>query len=144
MLVNRIFIVFFPISFLLRFYSVLILADSLLCLTVTKMDIHINVVILTFASLSLVSVPLPLFRCDKELAVSVGWSVCWSVGRVTQSFDNPHVTPYWPTWPCCSDLCFLGFGFCMEFSWDFDSPRTSMTSVIFSSFFDESSFWVFI
>ena len=23
------------------------------------------------------------------------------VGRsVTQSFDNPHVAPYWPTWPC--------------------------------------------
>ena len=61
MLVNRIFIVFFPISFLLRFYSVLILADSLLCLTVTKMDIHMNLIIVTVASLSLVSVPIPLF-----------------------------------------------------------------------------------
>ena len=29
--------------------------------------------------------------------------VCWSVGllvgRVTHSFDDPHVAPYWPTWP---------------------------------------------
>ena len=39
---------------------------------------------------------------------SVGWSVGWSVGllvgllvgRVTHSFDDPYVTPYWPTWPC--------------------------------------------
>ena len=23
-----------------------------------------------------------------------------SVGRVTHSFDDPHVAPYWPTWPC--------------------------------------------
>ena len=27
--------------------------------------------------------------------------VCWSVGLlVTHSFDDPHVAPYWPTWPC--------------------------------------------
>ena len=32
--------------------------------------------------------------------MSVGWLVGWSVGRVTQSFNNPHVVPYWPTWPC--------------------------------------------
>ena len=30
----------------------------------------------------------------------VGWLVGRSVGRVTHSFDNPHVAPYWPTWPC--------------------------------------------
>ena len=23
-----------------------------------------------------------------------------SVGRVTYSFDDPLVAPYWPTWPC--------------------------------------------
>ena len=28
---------------------------------------------------------------------SVGWSVGWSV---THSFDDPHVAPYCPTWPC--------------------------------------------
>ena len=28
-------------------------------------------------------------------------SVGQSVGRsVTHSFDDPHVAPYWPTWPC--------------------------------------------
>ena len=28
-------------------------------------------------------------------------SVGLSVGRsVTHSFDDPHVAPYWPTWPC--------------------------------------------
>ena len=42
---------------------------------------------------------LPLnsfFRGDKAplyLAVSVGLSV-------THSFNDPHVAPYWPTWPC--------------------------------------------
>ena len=38
-----------------------------------------------------------LFRCAKaplQLAMSVGRSV----GRVTHSFDDPHGTPYWPTW----------------------------------------------
>ena len=30
----------------------------------------------------------------------VRWSVGLSVGRVTHSFDDPHVAPYWPTWPC--------------------------------------------
>ena len=23
-----------------------------------------------------------------------------SISRVTHSFDDPHVAPYWPTWPC--------------------------------------------
>ena len=27
-------------------------------------------------------------------------SVGRSVGRVTHSFDDPHVEPYWPTWLC--------------------------------------------
>ena len=26
--------------------------------------------------------------------------VCWSVSWVMHSFENPHVAPYWPTWPC--------------------------------------------
>ena len=26
--------------------------------------------------------------------------VGWLVGRVTHLFDDPHVAPYWPTWPC--------------------------------------------
>ena len=30
----------------------------------------------------------------------VGRSVGWLVCGVTQSFDDPHVAPYWPTWPC--------------------------------------------
>ena len=35
------------------------------------------------------------------LCPSVGRSVGRSVGlSVTHSFDNPHVAPYWPTWPC--------------------------------------------
>ena len=33
--------------------------------------------------------------------MSVGWLVGWLVGlSVTHSFDDPHVAPYWPTWPC--------------------------------------------
>ena len=41
-----------------------------------------------------------------------GWSVGRSVGRlvgrlVTQSFDNLHVAPYWPTWPCFSLLTYF-------------------------------------
>ena len=31
---------------------------------------------------------------------SVGWSVCLSV---THSFDDQHVAPYWPSWPCYND-----------------------------------------
>ena len=31
-----------------------------------------------------------------RLCRSVGWSVCRSV---THSLDDPHVAPYWPTWP---------------------------------------------
>ena len=31
------------------------------------------------------------------LCPSVGRSVCLSV---THSFDDQHVAPYWPTWPC--------------------------------------------
>ena len=30
--------------------------------------------------------------------------VGWLVGRVTHSFDDPHVAPYWPTWPRSSVL----------------------------------------
>ena len=31
---------------------------------------------------------------------SVGWLVGRSVGwSVTHSFDDPHVAPYWPSWP---------------------------------------------
>ena len=37
--------------------------------------------------------------------------LCPSVGRsVTHSFDDPHVAPYWPTWPCFS-LALLLFSF---------------------------------
>ena len=33
----------------------------------------------------------------------VRWSVGWLVGLlVKHSFDNPHVAPYRPTWPCSS------------------------------------------
>ena len=30
----------------------------------------------------------------------VGWSVGWLVGN-----DDPHVAPYWPTWPCSIIVC---------------------------------------
>ena len=45
------------------------------------------------------------------LCLSVGWLVCWSFGRVTHSFNHPHVAPYWPTWPCpyLSALLLQGF-----------------------------------
>ena len=34
--------------------------------------------------------------------------VGWLVGWVTHSFDDPHVAPYWPTWPCYYiSLCFF-------------------------------------
>ena len=37
--------------------------------------------------------------------MSNGWLVGWSVGlSVMHSFDDPHVAPYWPTWPCFSLL----------------------------------------
>ena len=45
------------------------------------------------------SVWFPLFLGATKhlvLADSVGWSII----RVTHLFDNPHVAPYWPTWPC--------------------------------------------
>ena len=35
-----------------------------------------------------------LYNC---LCPSVGQSVGQSV---THPFDDPHVAPYWPTWPC--------------------------------------------
>ena len=42
-----------------------------------------------------------------QVAVSVGRSVGSSDCRVTHSFDDPHVAPYWPFWPCS----FLSFFF---------------------------------
>ena len=30
--------------------------------------------------------------------------LCPLVCRVTHSFDDPHVAPYWPTWPCYSTM----------------------------------------
>ena len=45
------------------------------------------------------------------LCQSVDWSVGWSVGRVKHSFDDSHVAPYWPTWPCSTstgDICITG------------------------------------
>ena len=41
------------------------------------------------------------------LCLLVGWLVGWSVGRVTHSLDDPHVVPYWPTWPCSFMNAFL-------------------------------------
>ena len=38
-----------------------------------------------------------------KLAVSVGRSVGW---LVTHSFDDSHIAPYWPTWPCFLMLAF--------------------------------------
>ena len=32
--------------------------------------------------------------------MSVGRLVGLSVGQVTHLFNDPHVTPNWPTWPC--------------------------------------------
>ena len=53
--------------------------------------------------------------------MSVGRLVGW---LVTHSFDDPHVAPYWPTWPCyrwiewdkevIGDLFPIGLGF---FGW---------------------------
>ena len=52
-----------------------------------------------------------VFRCAKaplKLAVSVGWLVGQSVGRlvgrVTHSFEDPHGAPYWPIWPCLARI----------------------------------------
>ena len=36
-------------------------------------------------------------RQSTSITGSVRRSVCW---LVTHSFDDPHVAPYWPTWPC--------------------------------------------
>ena len=56
---------------------------------------------------------------------SVGRFVGWSVGLlVTHSFDDPHVAPYWPIWPCS----FFRFLF---------------ISCFFLSFFGELTFWYF-
>ena len=38
------------------------------------------------------------------LCPSVGWSVGLSV---THSFDDPHVAPDWPTWPCYKNVIFF-------------------------------------
>ena len=35
-----------------------------------------------------------------SLCPSVGWFFGRSVCGVTHLFDDPHVAPYWPTWPC--------------------------------------------
>ena len=37
-------------------------------------------------------------RQSTSITGFVRWLVCW----VTHSFDDPHVAPYWPTWPCFS------------------------------------------
>ena len=42
----------------------------------------------------------PTKHLHNWLCLSVGWLVGRSVGRVTHSFDDQHVAPYWPTWPC--------------------------------------------
>ena len=40
----------------------------------------------------------PITGCVRR---SVGRSVGRLVGlSVTHPFDDPHVAPYWPTWPC--------------------------------------------
>ena len=39
-------------------------------------------------------------RQSTSLTGCVRWSDCWLVGRITHLFDDPHVAPYWPTWPC--------------------------------------------
>ena len=49
--------------------------------------------------------PFSLFSCEPQLykraCPSVGWLVGWLVGlSVTHLFNDPHVAPYWPTWPC--------------------------------------------
>ena len=50
--------------------------------------------------------PLPNYRPPFYVRQStfingcVRQSVGRSVGWVTPSFDDTHVAPYWPTWPC--------------------------------------------
>ena len=39
-------------------------------------------------------------RQSTSITGCVWRTVGLSVGRVTYSFDDPHVAPYWPTWPC--------------------------------------------
>ena len=48
------------------------------------------------------NIPIAVFLCATKrlynwLCPSVGWLVCL---LVTHSFDDPQVSPYWPTWPC--------------------------------------------
>ena len=50
------------------------------------------------------------------LCPSVGWSVCWLVGRVTHSFDDPHGIPFWPPWPRLSLMNLPGRYFTMILS----------------------------
>ena len=40
----------------------------------------------------------------RSVVQSVGHLVGQSVGGVTHSFNDPHVAPYWPTWPCFLSL----------------------------------------
>ena len=48
----------------------------------------------------------------------VRWSVGRSVGRsvcgVTHSFGDPHVAPYWHTWPCFSSPLISFFSFLLS------------------------------
>ena len=39
-------------------------------------------------------------RQSTSIIGCVRWSVGRSVGRVTNSFDNPLGAPYWAAWPC--------------------------------------------
>ena len=59
------------------------------------------------------------------LCPSVGWSVGLLVGRVTHPFDDLHVAPYWPTWPCFICLCLIPFSTLIEISGAITSFRLS-------------------
>ena len=46
----------------------------------------------------------------RSVCQSVCLSVCQSVClSVTHSFDDPHVAPYWPSWPCFFHTLFSQF-----------------------------------
>ena len=61
--------------------------------------------ILTFGAFFILAF-FPFLGATKHL---YNW-LCPLVCRVTHSFDDPHVAPYWPTWPCSSANSFGFFG----------------------------------
>ena len=84
--------------------------------------------------------------------------LCPLVCRVTHSFDDPHVAPYWPTWPCFLGatkhlynwLCpLVGLLVCLSVTHSFVDPNVApywptwpcfLISTVYSLFYEFSNY----